>query len=461
MIDVKNLLLTDENPRLDLDEAKEEHMYIYKQLVIDQREKLINLAGDILNKGLSPLDNFAVYPSPTNDNYYRVAEGNRRLAAIISLNNPSLLKHIDQSLFLRLESIIKKSDKTPPKQVACVIYPKWEDEELQYWIQNRHLGSNEGRGLSQWDAIQKARYRRNQKGKDALLDFWDFLEENNYLSWEEINAVSKTNWERILGSKGQLFFGITKKGDSYNIVENDLDLFKRKIRTAITKLKDETVAIVYDQSKVESFLNEVADELGLTPNEEQISISLPIIKPNSNVEQDKPKEDDDKELNTKDLRDFKKPKTQPKFRNDIFHNSTTIIPKAHKLKSSNARINSIIKELKKLEVDEHPNACAALLRLLFELSAKHYIEINEIPVRGQSMDELDFSYVITSASDHMSGISTLEKGNKQLIKKEKDMIRQIFNGYMHSFESYPSSHTLKQIFKSHEQFISLCLAENK
>lgn len=461
MIDVKNLLLTDENPRLDLDEAKEEHMYIYKQIVIDQKDKLINLADDILNKGLSPLDNFAVYPDSTNGNYYRVAEGNRRLAAIISLNNPLLLKQIDQSLFLKLETIIKKTDKTPPRQVACVIYPKWEDQDLQYWIQNRHLGSNEGRGLSQWDSIQKARYRRNQEGKDALLDFWDFLEENNYLSWEEINAVSKTNWERILGRKGQLFFGINKKGDSYEIVENDLDLFKRKIRTAITKLKHETVAIVYDQNKVESFLNEVADELGLTPDQKQISMPLPSIKTESSTEGDKSKGDDNKKLNKEGSKDLEKSKPQLEFKNDIFHNSTTIIPKAHKLKSSNTRINSIIKELKKLEVEEHPNACAALLRLLFELSAKHYIEINNISVNDESIEKLDFNYAITLASDHMSRINAIEKGNKQLIKKEKDMIRQIFNGYMHSFENYPSSHALKQIFKSHEQFISLCLAERK
>ena len=62
---------------------------------------------------------------------------------------------------------------------------------------------------------------------------------------------------------------------------------------------------------------------------------------------------------------------------DVFNNCSTIIPYAYRIHSSNMRLNKIINELKRLNPDEYPNACGTLLRTLFELSSKVFLEKEE------------------------------------------------------------------------------------
>jgi hypothetical protein len=54
--------------------------------------------------------------------------------------------------------------------------------------------------------------------------------------------------------------------------------------------------------------------------------------------------------------------------------SRSAIPKGLKCFCPDARINDIFDELRKLKLDKHPNASAALLRLLLEFSVSHYLD---------------------------------------------------------------------------------------
>lgn len=60
------------------------------KMIEDQGEKLYNLASDIMEFGLSPVDLIQVTLSG-EENKYIVLEGNRRVTSLKLLNNPSLI----------------------------------------------------------------------------------------------------------------------------------------------------------------------------------------------------------------------------------------------------------------------------------------------------------------------------------------------------------------------------------
>lgn len=445
---LKKILLSEENPRIKLNDLIIENNTILKSIVDEQGKKLVNLAEDILKQGLSPLDRIAVYPSKSRIGYFVVAEGNRRVSALMILNDPSLLKAIDIGLYTDLELILSKSKNKPVDTLNCVLFSNWEDEKLHHWIQNRHMGENEGRGLSTWDSTQKAKYNRNQQGYDRLLDFWDMLIRNEILTQEQVNSVSKTNWERILNTDGLNYLGITKTKKEYIVPNIESELFIKKIRLIVNKLAGQSVKIVYDKKAVELLIARMKDNL--------------LLPTSTNLELDFPKTDEsDSDSKSPNLDEVKNAPISSdkieKYPRDIFFNCKSIIPKSHKIKSDSKRINSIINELKLLDVDEYPNACASLCRLLFELSSKYYLENNDLVPKDRDIEAVSFTESIKQSSTHMRNNKLLAKSNFEQLKVDKETLRLIFNGHMHALNNFPSTHALKNFFKSHEDFLKNCL----
>ena len=116
------------------------------------------------------------------------------------------------------------------------------------------------------------------------------------------------------------------------------------------------------------------------------------------------------------------------------------------------RINKIINELKRLDADDYPNACGTLLRTLFELSAKWFIE----HLDGQDHTKDDFQSVIKHAAKLLRNQKRISKNQHSAISADVDALREIFNGYMHDTDGYPSSEALRNFFKSHRTFIEEC-----
>ena len=117
------------------------------------------------------------------------------------------------------------------------------------------------------------------------------------------------------------------------------------------------------------------------------------------------------------------------------------------------RLNKIINELKRLDASVYPNACGTLLRTLFELSAKVYLEKQD----GRDHTSDEFQQVIRQAANELRNKGCIDNSQHSAIFSDIDNLRKIFNGYMHNTESYPSSEALKNFFKCHRHFIQECL----
>ena len=462
IIGIESLLLSCDNPRLDPTFSEDESI---TNMVRNQGEKLFELAYDIVNYGLNPLDIIGVYPSENFPGYYEVGEGNRRLCALKLLINPSRIEHINVGLYSKFQELSK--DFSEPENIEVVVFK--DEKETRHWMEIRHMGEQNGKGLSKWNSVQKARFNRMQTGSDALLDFWDWMILNNILSNEEILHVTKTNWQRILREKYFPFLKIQYNGN-YSVLPKDIAVFTERIKAVQQRLEGQTVAIVYDQERIEEFFNSISNMLYGRPyrdvvNEE--SAQIPITVPPDNVEKYNTSEQSNSNAdfqndhnNSTGGSGDEAEVTIPSSANnsqvigrDVFNGCATIIPYGYPIRSENMRLNKIINELKRIDAADYPNACGTLLRTLFELSAKVYLEKQD----GADHTTTKFEQAIKGAANSLQQHGRINGSQHSAICSDIDSLRKIFNGYMHNTESYPSSEALKNFFKCHRVFIQECL----
>lgn len=244
-ISLELLLLSDGNPRLEPSFGEDEAI---NNMVADQNNKLVELASDIVVHGLNPLDTVGVYPSETYRGFYEIGEGNRRMCALKLLAAPERIQHINAALFSKFAALSKGY--SVPESIEVVVF---EDEAaMQHWMEIRHMGEQGGKGLAKWNSVQKARFNRMQTGSDALLDFWDWMDANKILTYDEILDVTKTNWQRILRERYFPFLRL-QYDEAYVVQPEDISSFAERIKAIQKRLSGETVAIVYDQLRIENF----------------------------------------------------------------------------------------------------------------------------------------------------------------------------------------------------------------
>lgn len=460
-ISIKSLILSEDNPRLDLTLSEEESIY---NMVKNQNNKLYVLALDIVKYGLNPLDTIAVCPSDIYEGYYKVYEGNRRICSLKLLLDPEQLRDIDNRLYLKFKQLSESY--IPLDSIEVGIFEN--EEEIQHWMEIRHMGEQKGKGVSNWNTIQKDRYSRIRTGKNKLLDFWDWIVENNILSEKEICSITKTNWLRILRAPYFLFMKI-QNGEKYTVLPKDVEIFTERIRAIQKELAHKSVAIVYDNDKIEDFFNNISKKLYNKPfqmiidqESNQLSLNLQTINNQEPIDINLINDhnlDSIKEIYSEKENIFipdqvnKKDEKKISVSKDLFNGCSTIIPRGYSIHSSNMRLNKVINELKRLRPDEFPNACGTLLRTLFELSAKVFLENQD----GVDKTSVQFENAIRQAANQLRNQNRINNAQHSAISKDVDNLRMIFNGYMHNTEIYPSSETLKNFFKSHRKFIEECL----
>ena len=453
------LILSDGNPRLEPSLGENEAIY---NMVFDQNDKLYELALDIVEYGLNPLEIMGVYPSETYDGFYEVGEGNRRLCALKLLINPDRIRYINPSLYSKFKNLSKEY--FSPPSIDVVVFD--DVNAMNHWMEIRHMGEQKGKGLSKWNSVQKSRYLQNQTGKDDLMDFWDWMISECILSKEEIYQVTKTNWQRILREKYFDFLKINYN-DGYYVLPNDINTFTERIKAVQKELAGQTVAIVYDKSKIEEFYNLIANKLYgktycevIAEEDAQETIEHIDIHElcnndclcNNNADTTESNYGFDNNVAVALKEDNKESDTQSIGR-DVFNGCATIIPYGYSIRTENMRLNKIINELKRINADDFPNACGTLLRALFELSAKVYLEKQT----GDDFTGIEFAIVIRKAANELRSQLRINNSEHSAIVSEIDNLRKIFNGYMHNTDGYPSSESLKNFFKCHRVFIQECL----
>jgi len=440
-----------DNPRLSKSDSEIEALY---KIVADQQKKLVMLAKDIAKHKLSELDVIAVFPDE-EEGFYRVVEGNRRISALKLLQNPSLIEDRFPAISKEF-SDIEGRENFDFEHINVSVFPSEDDEELIHFLQIRHLGEYGGVGTVRWDAKQKDRFDYRVYGKENLVIFLDDLESRGILTAEQIDGVTKTNWERILRPIGLEFFHLNKVGGTYEVQAGYEEEFAQKIRMVATALYKKSVGIVYDQEKIEEFFAKMERQYNGEPEdtEEEPPTSGGDTGTNGgNRQQGNGDGEGDGEGDGGQNRRRRMP-------SDPFKNCPYVIPPQLRIQSRNHRITQIIQELREIPVERFPNACGCLLRALIELCAKEYLEHSKHSrVRNGDATEIEFTEAISIAKDDMvqKGLLSVEEGRTIKRETEAGGVRQLFNGYMHNTDSYPSPIVIKGIFLSYFKFLRSCL----
>lgn len=354
-VPVLDVYLDTENPRHDPIKDQDK---IIEYLV--SNEKIKPLAKDIVDNGISPIDLFAVLKDGSGR--YIVLEGNRRLCALVLLNDPDKSPRSARSHFQKLAAKME----SPITEIRSVVFKS--REEADTWIDRRHEGAQNGIGIIQWNATQKTRRNLNRRKKDpnALAQtLLEYAVKRQFLTQNQTKEILTTA-TRYLGNP---FFretmGIASKRSNADVeIKASFNDFDKILEKFCGDLADEQSVVSSRSSKTdrEDYAKQLIEE-GFAPSVSSQKLKLSNRKFHDG-NQTKP-----------DLPDKRNP--DPDKRKYIIPSSGfSVFVKDHKLRRA-------LKELKNIPVGDFPLAVALVSRaflerlycLFYEKKAGHSIDL--------------------------------------------------------------------------------------
>ncbi len=447
-IEVERLLFDVKNPRHDVLSDQTETL---REIMIDQKGKLLKLAKDMVDSGINPSELMIVMPGEEYSGELEeyngkliVLEGNRRLAVLQLLSDPAMAalgydsKDIDE-----FKSYSKKYSNSPIERVTCAVFAK--RDEANHWIELKHTGENEGRGVVAWGAKEKARFNELQGKPSPAFQVLEFVKKNANLNKEDLEYLKKPNISSIKrlvndpNVREVLGIDITDGYVNTNLPPEEIinGLTKLVLDIATKSKSVEDIRYKHDRA---DYVSEFAKE------------DLPDVNA--------------KPVETWRLQSQTSPVT-PRVASGAVSSTTlakksvplstsrkTLIPSTCVLQVKNApRLNKIYRELKGLEVKGFENACAITFRVFLELSVEEYARVKNITCHGND-----------SLASKIKKVAKYMESNKLLSFDELKPIRvacsaphnlvstNTLNAYVHNPNLAPKADDLKLTWDGFEKF---------
>lgn len=193
-IPVASLVIDTENPRfLDSNAGQREAL---RELAQYRSGKVVGLADDVVQHGLSPIEITMVMRSPRQHDRYIVLEGNRRLVAIRALERPDLLDGVLPSKTVAtLRKLSGQYLKNPIRYIDCYIVPN--REEARHWIRLRHGRELRGAGTEMWGSQERDRFEA-RSGLRLHAQILDYMEDHGHITPAERKAVPAASFRRLV-----------------------------------------------------------------------------------------------------------------------------------------------------------------------------------------------------------------------------------------------------------------------
>lgn len=426
---VEHLLLDTDNPRITHADGQRDAL---QKVVKDQRVKLVRLAQSIVDKGLSPIDRMMVLQVSAKPKQYIPLEGNRRVAALTLITQPEVMTGLEmpasmQRIFERLGNDFDRSKIEP---IPC--FEVDTRDEGRYWIELRHNGENEGRGVVNWPAITAARWRKRDLGIQAF----DLVMDHGGFTPDEIEKIKDgfplSTLKRLMEAPDvRDMIGLsTKDGILYTELppaETIKALKKMVLDLASKTAKSRTL------NKTNEMVNYVRGfDKAHKPN---LSKKIPP-RPVEAI----PKAEFARRPPTKSS----KPKSaDPPPR---LH----VVPRNCALNVTDNRIEEIYAELRQLKLGEARNAIAVLLRVFLELSVDHFLEANKVPLmlprKGGGDYHKALDQKVREAIDILVNIGVPRANfaaiSRSLSDKTSPLHTELLHAYVHDRYSTPSPQVL-------------------
>jgi hypothetical protein len=343
-IPIGQLFLDVENPRHEPAASQRDAI---QALIESQRQKLVVLASDILEYGLSPIDRLLVIQKGRN---FTVVEGNRRLAVAKMLENPSLADGTP------IEQPMKRlAEKGPaPIDADCAIAPS--RKEAEHWMELRHAGESEGAGVVPWNALAANRFSHKPGSQAARAISFLEVVRNGYPKNEIIQDLCERVARKRLTTLGRLVSDPNFRARS-GLVEDEGDISFHFPAAALQDLFEYILGDLAADVSVSQLKSkgQRSDYLKTAPkpaSDQRISEPKPLTDKPPSKPQPKPK-----------------PKPKPK---------PTVPFQELSLDHLGSKTQALLSEFRSLKAEKVPHAAAILVRSILELSVDEFIDARNL-----------------------------------------------------------------------------------
>jgi hypothetical protein len=404
-------------------------------LLTHHRDEMVNLAQDLAQFGLSPIESILVLPAGNDaSGEFVVWEGNRRVAALKLLDDSN--RAHDGTLRRRFTEIFGKAQVPVPDTIECVVAPSAEVADRL--IELRHQGPQEGVGTLPWNPQQKERHqqRLGKRGRYALTQdvvdaFRDKLDPDLQ---ERIRSprFAYSTVDRILKNAGaRKFLGLSTDG---GVLKRTLD--ERETLKGLTKILSDVadgmpVGDVYRSKQIDEYLNGFGKKN--RPNRKK-ALAAPVSLATSG----------------------EVPVTRTTARSrPLDRNRKRLIPAGISYRILRGRVNTIYHELRSLNVEANRNAVAVLFRVFLELSVDLYLDRHKILYQDREKLAHKTGRVVADLQKNGSLDRKGAKGiNAAISSTHKPHAIDTFHSYVHSYQYQPGPSDLNAAFDNLESFFA-------
>ena len=451
------------NPRLNPAEQHATLSDFIEDIIQEDSDKknFMELLRSIAKNGFIPADPIVVWQNPEDGRYY-VAEGNRRVLALKLLRDPNKAPRDIRGTVKSLSRIWSRIDK-----IQVNVAPSFEDAE--WYISQRNSTSSIQR---KWTRLQQMRWVEGLYEKYA--EDPDTLVEKTNLSLSEIETIIRTIRLLNLVSEEEVKTNLTPTEYSDATAHTfPITVFERFFN--IAKVREEW-GFDYDGTAI-TFKNKSGFLAAFTEVIKRIvSTNLSVKLDTRNVSADKiddlletlPKvnlesPDPYKVGGKDDSQPEPEPEPEPQpaprptrreQKGNVYRNK--LILSFYHLNTSEARLDQLFNELKRLSVNSYVSVCAAAVRVFLDLSVLDFIQSEGLEEDVRKRFHNDLKQVpLKTRLDYLSRCSKL-KDNAKAVKVLKGLINvketynlDILNGYVHSKDTEYLNKTILNGFWDH------------
>ena len=442
-IAVSNLLLDVHNPRLA--QGQQSHLDTLHAMLRAEGSKTLALAESIAHEGLSPIERLIVTPSPDQPKRFIVLEGNRRLTALRILSEPALaapvLTSAQNKKLARWNADYRNRGEI--SRVECVVFDT--RDAASAWIERRHRGDKGGLGIVRWGATESARFDARRPGGKYVpeLQVLDFIFEHAQLEPETrelLHNVSISNLERLISDKViRQLIGLTiRKGRVETLYPTDQVL--KPLTRIVTDLAHDKVKVSQIYSAEDRLAYLKTFKAGEMPKAAKLLDESEPLLP------EMPPAPTPPGGGTSD-----KTTKPPKPR-------SVLIPGTCALKITVPKILDISRELRKLKLEDYPNAIGVLFRVFIELSVDEVIEKNSLMTQ-QQWENAKLRDKLTMAADHLQSQNLIMPQQAKAVKKAANDQHLLHSSittlhqYVHNKHFTPSTADLRAAWDNVQLFI--------
>jgi len=448
-VPLADLLFDPENARLEKPQPSQQATAL--ALARAHGKSVLKLAEDILKMGMDPSALPIVVPTGGQRKQYKVLEGNRRLLALKALENPSLIAtELGEVESRKLAALARQFANRPISRVDCVLFDT-ADEALP-WIDRRHTGYNDGVGLSEWDANQIDLFRSRHGGPTRprnvggqVLDFVNRIDGDSGQS----NKGLITNLQRLANSpEVRRKFGLDRVSGAL-VSRLPVEEAIKPWRRIVADLRSGTLKVgeIYSHDDRVAYLNRMdAADLPDLSKAAGDSVTLDDLKAGTR----KPA----KAAPAKAA----PAKTTARAKAAAKKHRATMVPADCKANVTPPRINAIYNEIRTLNVEQYPNACAVLLRVFVELSVDHEIQQAQLMTDAE-MGNANLAKRLKKVAAHLEASGKIPLQLRRAIDRIADSQLTIaastfaMNQYVHNEYAYPKPQDLQIAWDELQPFV--------